>query len=88
MRINAPCPSQWLNIPRSPSGVESGDEIIQPAGGDRVTHPGHQLLEIMQVVPGQEHPRDHLASPEHVMQIGARIAGAGRACAFGIQRAP
>ena len=38
---------------------------------DRRAHLGHDLLKVMNVVPAEQHARDHLIAAIDVMQIGA-----------------
>ena len=72
-------------------GPGAQPRLSRPRGGHRaagtqqlrngVAHALHDLLKVMQVVPGQQHPRDHLAGAETMVQIGAAVFGTGRAAA-------
>lgn len=78
---------QRRDVALCPLVMESGHEIVQPAGRDGIAHALHKLLEIMQVMPGQQHAGNHFPGAKDMMQIGARIAGAGGTGAFLVQRA-
>ena len=66
-------------------------KICLPSGKrarrNRAAHAVHNVLEILQVVPCQQHARDHFLRTENVVQIGARVFGTGGAAAIFIQRA-
>jgi len=63
--------SQRRDISQAARAVERGFPGGKPPLRDRIPHSLHNFLEIVQVVPGQQHPRDHLLRAEYVMQIGA-----------------
>src|SRR3546814_2764097 len=62
-------------VPARLLGLEPGGEIIETAGSDRLADPGHQLLIVMQVVPGEQHrPEDlvrlgEMRSEEHTSEL-------------------
>ncbi len=61
-------------VARRPLRLELGRERREPALGDRGAQPGHQLLVVVQVVPGQQHRGDDLAGLEDVVQVGPAVA--------------
>ena len=52
-----------------------------------VAQAAHQVLVVLEVVPGQQHRAEHLLGAEQVVQIGAAVAGAGGAGAGRVERA-
>src|SRR5690625_1556336 len=79
--------SERLDITGGAEGLELCHEGREPPAPDGVPQPRHQLLIIMQIMPGQQHRGDDLAGAEDMMQIGAAIAPAARTGAILVQRA-
>lgn len=75
------------DIPHVPLPAEIQMEVVQPALGYRRAEAGHQVLVVLQIVPGQQHGGEDFARFHKVVQVGAAVALAGRAVAGGVQRA-
>src|SRR3954466_11532021 len=61
-------------------------EILEAACRDRLAHAAHQVLVIMQVDAGEQHPAQDLIRLDQVMQIGAGIIPRRRAIAVRVER--
>lgn len=53
---------------------------------DRRTQGGHQVLEVLQIVPGEQHRAQDFARSDQVMEVGARERAAGVARTTGVER--
>src|SRR5215470_15401539 len=62
-------------------------EIRKSPGGDGLTEVAHQLLIVVQIVPGQEHRAQDLLRLYQMVDIAPGVVAAGRTAAGGIDRA-
>lgn len=61
-----PFPLNLLDIPFCLTSFEIRDEFSQISVADRVAQAGHQVLIVLQVVPGQQHTSQNLVGPLQV----------------------
>src|SRR3989442_3247778 len=64
--------------------VKLRDKIAEPARGDRLAQPAHQILVIVQIMNRREHRSEHLAAAVEMAQVGAREAVAAGVARTGI----
>ena len=63
------CISNGFDVSIRPQAVEFSFPSGKGAGGNGPAHAAHDLLEVVQIMPGQQHAGNHLLRAKHVVQV-------------------
>src|SRR5258708_17947577 len=79
-------PSRWRDVSFALFRFECGDPVAKCARLDRGPQAAHNVLIVVQIVPGEQHGAEHLLAAHEMVQIGAAMMPAGRAGAALVER--
>ena len=70
-----------------PEAADLAGGGVQGLGLDGVAQGGHEVLVVLDVMPGEEDGAEHFAGFEEVVEVGAAVAGAEGAGALWVEGA-
>src|SRR4051812_24637874 len=67
----------WRNVPQGLLGREAGDPGVERAAFDGGAQAAHDVLVILEIVPGEQHGAEDLLAADEMVEIGTAVIYAG-----------